>query len=144
MTYLPDVNVWIALTAARHVHHRTASQWFKGLQDDGLAFCRVTQMGFLRLLTNKHVMQEEVMVPDHSLEGLSRTAVGPPNRLLGRAELTPRGMGFVYAKPVDFAKSLADVYLCAFASAARLTLVTFDSRIPVWENVKCLVLPGSS
>jgi hypothetical protein len=29
-----------------------------------------------------------------------------------------------------------DAYLCAFASAARLTLVPFDSKIPVWEKRK--------
>jgi predicted nucleic acid-binding protein len=37
-----------------------------------------------------------------------------------------------------------DAYLCAFASVGRLTLVTFDSKIPAWENVKCLVLSGGS
>ena len=33
------------------------------LIDERLAFCRLTQLGFLRLLTNKHVMLEEVMSP---------------------------------------------------------------------------------
>jgi toxin-antitoxin system PIN domain toxin len=63
MTYLPDVNVWIALAAERHTHHRVARMWFSNLQDKKLAFCRITQLGFLRLLTNKHVMLEEVMSP---------------------------------------------------------------------------------
>src|SRR5258706_10291094 len=63
MTYLPDVNVWIALAAERHTLHRAARNWFSNFQDEKLAFCRLTQLGFLRLLTNKHVMQEEVMSP---------------------------------------------------------------------------------
>src|SRR2546428_6990880 len=62
MTYLPDVNVWIALAAERPLH-RGARHWFTNLRDERLAFCRLTQMGFLRLLTNKHVMKEEVMSP---------------------------------------------------------------------------------
>jgi hypothetical protein len=37
-----------------------------------------------------------------------------------------------------------DVYLCAFTHAARLTLVTFDTRIPAWKEVSCLVLSGNS
>lgn len=37
-----------------------------------------------------------------------------------------------------------DAYLCAFANAARLTLVTFDAKVPTRENVNCLVLRGSS
>jgi len=63
MTYLPDVDVWIALTADKHVHHRVAVSWFSGLRDESLAFCRITQLGFLRLLTNKHVMQDEGVSP---------------------------------------------------------------------------------
>ena len=68
MTYLLDVNVWIALAAERHTLHRAARQWFSNLQDETLAFCRLTQLGFLRLLTNKHVMQEEVMRPSEAWE----------------------------------------------------------------------------
>ena len=66
MTYLPDVNVWIALAAERHAFHRAARHWFSNLHDENFAFCRLTQLGFLRLLTNKHVMQEEVMRPDEA------------------------------------------------------------------------------
>jgi|GEM_PF-5589001 len=42
MTYLPDVNVWIALAAELHTHHRVARHWFSNLQDEKLAFCRIT------------------------------------------------------------------------------------------------------
>lgn len=66
MNYLADVNLRIALVADQHVHHPAASRCFRNLGDDKLAFCRVTQMGFLRLLTNKHVMQEEVVSPDQA------------------------------------------------------------------------------
>lgn len=66
MTYLPDVNVWIALAAERHTLHRAARNWFSNLQDEKLAFCRLTQLGFLRLVNNKHVMQEEVMRPNEA------------------------------------------------------------------------------
>jgi hypothetical protein len=34
MTYLPDVNVWIALAAERHTHHRTARHWFSNLHEE--------------------------------------------------------------------------------------------------------------
>src|SRR5260370_21928869 len=66
MTYLPDVNIWIALAAERHSHHGAAERWFKNLSDQKLVFCRTTQLGFLRLLTNRHVMEEEVMNPDQA------------------------------------------------------------------------------
>ena len=56
MTYLPDVNVWIAMYSPGHAHHLAALDWFNGSSESDLLFCRVTQMGFLRLLTNRHVM----------------------------------------------------------------------------------------
>jgi predicted nucleic acid-binding protein len=70
MNYLPDVNLWIALAAERHVHHGTAGNWFDTVRGEGIAFCRITQLGFLRLVTNRHVMQEEALAPDAAWGGL--------------------------------------------------------------------------
>jgi len=58
----PDVNVWIALTAERHIHHAVAARWFANLGEDSrLCFCRITQLSLLRLLTTPAVMGTEVM-----------------------------------------------------------------------------------
>jgi toxin-antitoxin system PIN domain toxin len=54
---LPDVNIWIALTAEGHVHHVPARDWFTAQPVASVAFCRITQMGLLRLLTNSNVMK---------------------------------------------------------------------------------------
>ena len=51
-TCLPDVNVWIAIAADEH--HATAGQWFDTVSVP-VCFCRITQMLFLRLLTNAKV-----------------------------------------------------------------------------------------
>src|SRR5438128_12186720 len=59
MTCLPDINLWIALTLEDHIHHSSAVGWFEAA-DHLIAFCRITEMGFLRLLTNKHVMSKNV------------------------------------------------------------------------------------
>src|SRR4051794_7234095 len=56
MNYLVDANVWVALVAAGHRHHAEARSFFEGLGDDAAIFCRVTQMAFLRLITNAAVM----------------------------------------------------------------------------------------
>jgi len=45
---LPDINVWVALASDRHFHHGLARDWFATVGETGAAFCRVTQMGFLR------------------------------------------------------------------------------------------------
>jgi len=49
---LPDVNVWLAASWSRHSLHNSAKEWVDAEQGD-LAFCRVSQMAFLRLLTNR-------------------------------------------------------------------------------------------
>lgn len=66
MTYLPDVNIWIALTSNRHVHHLKATEWLQAIEQDHVAFCRVSELGFLRLLTNAHVMGDDVLSPSQA------------------------------------------------------------------------------
>lgn len=66
MICLPDVNVWIALAAEQHSLHSAARRWFLDLSDERPVFCRITQSGFLRLLTNRHVMGDEVATPDYA------------------------------------------------------------------------------
>ena len=59
--FLPDVNVWVALASRRHVHSFLCGRWLDTIQADGAVYCRVTQMGLLRLLTNQHVMGSDVL-----------------------------------------------------------------------------------
>jgi predicted nucleic acid-binding protein len=55
-SYLADVNVWVAIAHDAHMHHERAREWFHQLDRDQAWFCRFTQMGLLRLLTNYKVM----------------------------------------------------------------------------------------
>ncbi len=53
----PDVNVWLALSYERHVHHATAKEWFEQIGPGArFCFCRFTQIGLLRLLTTDALM----------------------------------------------------------------------------------------
>jgi toxin-antitoxin system PIN domain toxin len=124
----PDINVWIALTIDRHVHHGRATKWFESIGGSRrLFFCRFTQMGLLRLLTLEAVMgQKEVMAQadawkayDRWLEDERVGFLDEPSEI----EAAFRGLTqSVQAAPKDW----ADSYLAAFATAAHLTLVTFD------------------
>jgi uncharacterized protein len=129
------------LAAERHIFHRIARGWFNSIQDERLAFCRVTQLGFLRLLTNKHVMLEEALSPDEAWEAYRVMRLdrrigysAEPNELPETWQVFTEG-------PLSSPNLWTDAYLCAFASAARLTLVTFDAKIPIREDVNCLQLP---
>ncbi len=140
MTYLHDVNVWIDLAAERHTLHRAARHWFSNLQDQKLAFCRLTQLGFLRLLTNKHVMQEEVMRPDEAWEAYRVLRLDRRIGYLAEPNELPEAWQAFTEGPLSSPNLWTDAFLCAFAHAGRLTLVTFDAKIPTREGGNSLVL----
>ena len=49
------MNVWLALATPEHVHAAIAQRWWE--QENGtIAFCRLTQPGFLRLMTTAAAM----------------------------------------------------------------------------------------
>ena len=140
MIYLPDVNVWIALTVSGHVHHRAATEWFAAADGDAVSFCRVTQMGFLRLLTNERVMGADVLAANRAwslMEGIRRNdqvLFSPEPSNLERAwqtSISPRAKG---------ANFWTNTYLAAFAVAAGHTLVTFDNGFRKYKDVPVRIL----
>jgi toxin-antitoxin system PIN domain toxin len=96
MTYLPDVNVWIALVAERSVHHDAARRWFAETEPEVLVFCRITQLGVLRLLTNRHVMQKEVLSPEVAWAAYRDLRKNPADRIPRGTGSVARGMGWVH------------------------------------------------
>lgn len=138
----PDINVWLALTHGRHVHHDVANDWLATRETDvRLLFCRVTQLGFLRLLTAEAVMGEDVLTQMEAWSAYDRwLATGhvelseePPGLDLGFRRLARSRQ----ASP----KSWGDAYLAAFAQASEMTLVTFDRSFR--GRVKPLILLGA-
>ena len=123
----PDVNVWVALTLESHVHNPIAARWLAGLGAEcHLCFCRITQMSLLRLLTTESVMGAEVMsqteawaVYDRWMTDTRMTFLVEPPGLEALFRGHSRGK-------TPTPKNWPDAYLVAFASAAKLTLVSFD------------------
>lgn len=140
MSYLVDVNVWIALAVEGHVHHKSARLWFEATEAERSFFCRTTQQGVFRLLTNSAVMRENVLTPAQAWNVydafLSDSRVGfadePPGledvwRLAARSRKTGPN-------------SWTDSYLGAFASAGGYTVVSFDRAFQSMRGVSCHVL----
>jgi toxin-antitoxin system PIN domain toxin len=143
MTYLPDVNVWIALTVSGHVQHRTAAAWLEETGDETLAFCRVTQMGFMRLLTNERVMAEDVFTADQAWRLVER--IRREDRLIFSPE--PPGLERSWQTLTTPHKTGAnfwtDTYLAAFAVSAGCTLVTFDRGFQKHKKLPVRILGTS-
>jgi uncharacterized protein len=126
----PDVNVWIALTYRGHIHYAAAKNWLDSLPDDAeLCFCRLTQLGFLRLLTTPTVMGNRVLSQsaawdayDDWLENGHVFFVEEP------LSIDPRFRSFCQSGQPS-PKDWADSYVAAFAQVSGLQLVTFDQSL---------------
>jgi uncharacterized protein len=137
---LPDINVWIALASDRHVHHETAKNWFAKIESDGAAFCRVTQMGFLRLITNRHVMGADVVTLKEAwqvYQNLSRD-----ERVIFLSE--PSEIEDAWRRLTQSATAATntwtDAYLAAFASLRGLKIISFDGGFQKLAGASAIIL----
>ena len=136
-----DINVWLALSTEDHQHFKPAWRWYMETPPDTVfVFCRLTQLGFLRLLTTRSVMGKGTLTQaeawhayDQWFEAAGAVFADEPAALESEFRVKT---GRENASP----KEWADAYLAAFAEAAKLTLVTFDRALA--EKAKGAVLLG--
>lgn len=137
--FLPDINVWLALTFRAHLHHPSAHAWYEST-GERCFFCRLTQQGFLRLATNPKVSSEDTLSIEDAWRAYD-TMLGDP-RIEFVAE--PNGVEEQWRELTrgrSFSKDLwSDAYLAAFASAASLELVTFDQGFKQFPGLSCTIL----
>jgi len=126
----PDVNVWLALVHEIHPHHNATAEWSMSLDSDAVAyFCRFTQLGLLRLLTNEAAMGADVLTQCEAWEAFDLLVADPRNRMIGEpAGIDPAFRQQTYSKQAS-TKQWADGYLAAFAEIAGIQLVTFDRTL---------------
>jgi len=130
-SYFPDINVWVALAYDSHKQHASAASWFGALASDTVGFCRLTQLSFLRLLTQQAVMQDEVRTQREAWQLYDRLfddwrVTFYPERDADAVEGELRALtGNIRFAPQQW----PDAYLAAFARAEGLILVTFDRAL---------------
>ncbi len=124
----PDVNVWLALSYQRHVHYPPARAWFERLEDEArICFCRLTQIGLLRLLTTVAVMgEEDVLSQAGAWQVYDRWLADDRVLFLEELPNLERGFRMFSRQQRPAPKDWSDSYLCAFAETSGLRLVTFD------------------
>ncbi len=131
---LTDVNTWLALAAPGHLQHAAALRWFESLDEGQAVFCRITQMGFLRLLTNASVMKTD------RLSAPQAWALYRNLRSDWRVRFASEPAGLestwiaLMREGAQGANSWTDAYLAAFAIGHRYTLVSFDRGFQRWKN----------
>jgi uncharacterized protein len=126
---LVDVGVWLAAVWGRHINHPVTADWF-GKEADDILFCRVTQMGLLRLLSNPAIMGDDAV--DRSQAWRTFDQLRADERVLWADE--PAELDAVWlaisARDDKSHELWTDDYLAAFAQASDATLVTLDRQMP--------------
>ena len=127
-----DLNIWLALSDVGNSHHATAWAWLNRQPDDArLILSRYTQLGMLRLLTNKAVMGDGTLTLRQAWAVYDRWLEDP------RVEFypEPRDLEAEFRRATEpFAgkqasKWVGDCWLLAFAEAVKAQLVTFDHAL---------------
>lgn len=140
MRNLLDVNVWLTLLDNGHVHHPVVLQWWEALDEQEAAFCRITQMSLLRLLTNVKVMGERILTSGEAWKLYRRTCeddrvvfLREPDELESLWESHTRG-------PRDSTNVWTDAYLAAFAKGHRIRLTTLDEGFKHFTGLDWLLI----
>jgi len=127
--FFPDLNVWLALSVAAHTHSSDAWRWLNLLPGDTtLIFSRYTQLGLLRLLTNKAAMGKQTLSVKEVWEVFDRWLGDPRVKFYPE----PRGLDAAFRRATapfsdqQASKWIGDCYLLAYAVEAAAHLVTFD------------------
>ena len=137
---LLDANVWLALAAEAHTHHQQAKAYWEEQAAPTTAFCRVTQMAFLRLLTNRAVMGSHTLSPSEAWAKSADFLALPEVQLLEE----PPGLEEAWARFAGSGRSSpnvwTDAYLAAFASSGGMRLVSFDKGFSTFQGLDRLIL----
>jgi uncharacterized protein len=127
MTFLPDVNVLIALIDPAHVHHDEAHQWFADQGHSAWATCPLTQNGVLRIVGHSRYPNSPG-TPAAVAQLMARLCALPGHRFW------MDDISLLDARTVDAERLLSsgqvtDSYLLALACAHNGQLATFDRRL---------------
>lgn len=137
---LPDVNVWLALSAVDHPHHERARHYWYEESGERLAFCRVTALGLLRLSTNASAMNGHPLTVAQAWQVYHDFRSLPDVLLVEEPEgceiwLERWALG---SRPSP--RQWTDAYLAAFASSAGFRMVSFDGDFTRFDTLDLLRL----
>jgi len=135
----PDVNVWLALLLADHVHRTQAKQWWDSDQSDIIAFLRFTQLGVLRLLTTSAAMNGKPLTMPAAWAAYDRLFKDDRVALVDEPQGTEDRFRQYARQDRASPKLWADAWLLAFADEAGGMIITFDQALAARSGL-CLLL----
>ncbi len=140
---LADVNVWLATLVQQHPHHQRAINWWRRkVLPDGqeVLFCRVTQLGLLRLLSNETVMGASRRTLREAWRDYDRLLAQGPIGYLHEPDDVDQVLRSHTLDESASASLWTDAYLAAFARAADVRLATFDRGFSRFSGLRLQLL----
>ena len=137
---IPDLNLWLALIDPDHEHHGRARHYWEHEAVAGIAFCRVTLLGLLRLLTNSRVMRGEPFTPVQAWEAY-HTFIALPEVCFIEDSLAAEWQFELWSRRPDFAAHRwTDAFIAALAFTSGARVVSFDSDFASFPDLRFLHL----
>ena len=121
---LLDINILTALLWPTHEHHDVAHRWFGGRADAPWATCSLTQLGFVRIVSNP-AFSRDALSPMEALALLGENLALPAHEFWTDGQQVPRAVKGMEAR-LHGHKQLTDAYLLALAHRRKGVLATFD------------------
>ncbi len=140
---LADVNLWLATLVEKHGHHESAVYWWRNeviTKSARVAFCRITQLGLLRLLTNETVMGEQKRSIGQAWQNYEQLLSQEPIIFVDEPEGVESLMKDHCALSVSSRNFWTDAYLAAFAEASGFSFATFDKGFKRFRRLDLALL----
>jgi toxin-antitoxin system PIN domain toxin len=121
---LLDINILTALLWPTHEHHDAAHRWFGGRGDAPWATCSLSQLGFVRVVSNP-AFSRDALTPIEALALLTENLAHPAHEFWTDSLQVPRALKGMEPR-LQSHKQLTDGYLLALAHRRKGVLATFD------------------
>lgn len=123
-TALLDVNILTALLWPAHEHHDASHRWFGSRGRAGWATCPLTQLGFVRIVSNPS-FSRDALLPPRAVALLEENLAHPAHEFWADDLQVPVAVQGIAAS-LQGHKQLSDAYLLAIAVRHKGVLATFD------------------
>lgn len=137
---VPDLNLWLALIDPDHEHHARARHYWMDEAAADIAFCRVTMLGLLRLLTNSRVMHGAPFTAAEAWDAYHAFAALPEVCFIEDSLAAENGFELRTRAPDFPAHGWTDAWIAALASTAGARVVSFDSDFSTFPDLDFLHL----
>lgn len=143
MTPLLDVNVLIALAWPTHTHHGDAVAWFTQRRGAPWATTSITQLGFIRVSSNRTVLAD-ARIPGEAADVL-RALTAVDGHEFWPDDIEPAHTAWMQGDRLTGHRQVTDAHLLALAEHHGGSVATFDQALAglAPDPDRVLLLPRS-